>query len=294
MNSLHLSVLNFMRYTRISRPGFSPLYALHKASSQLPRTYPNARNHGSSKQYHQCTTASLVLPRPNPYRNRGQVLSLSPFQSNKHTSTMALTPSTDPLVWVDCEMTGLDATTDTILSISCYITDHHLELLDPAGYHAMISTPKVSLDAMDEWCQRTHSANGLIDACLSSSAISAKQASSELVSYIKEYVPKPRTALLAGNSVHADKMFLVQEPWTPVVEYLHYRILDVSAIKEGVRRWCSEDVLKGVPQKKMTHSAAEDVEESIEEARYYMQLFQGIARPLAPRSVTREDWGSMD
>jgi len=76
--------------------------------------------------------------------------------------------------------------------------------------------------------------------------------------------------------VHADKMFLVREPWAPVVEWLHYRILDVSAIKEGVRRWCAEGVLRGAPAKKGAHTAGEDVRESIEEGRYYMELFEGM------------------
>ncbi|KAK5084545.1 Phosphatidylinositol 3,4,5-trisphosphate-dependent Rac exchanger 2 protein [Lithohypha guttulata] len=171
---------------------------------------------------------------------------------------MALTPSTNPLVWIDCEMTGLDPNTDRILSISCYITDHELNLIDKKGYHTIVSTPKSVLDAMGEWCQRTHTANGLVEACLSSSAISAELASTQLL------------------AVHADKMFLMQQPWAPVLKHLHYRILDVSAIKEATRRWCNDDVLTGVPMKKLTHSADEDIRESIEEARYYMGLFRGF------------------
>lgn len=189
---------------------------------------------------------------------------------------MSVTRSTDPLVWVDCEMTGLDSNKDTILSISCYITDHLLELTEPEGYHAIISTPSSTLSAMSDWCIQTHTATGLVDACQSSSAISASQAASKLLTYIQRYVTEPRVALLAGNSVHADKMFLIREPWTPVLEWLHYRILDVSAIKEGVRRWGSESVLEGVPKKKLCHSADEDIRESLEEARYYMGLIRGL------------------
>lgn len=189
---------------------------------------------------------------------------------------MALTPSTDPLVWIDCEMTGLDPNTDKILSISCYITDHKLNFIEKKGYHAIISTPKPVLDAMGEWCQRTHAATGLVEACLSSSATSAELASSQLLRYIQQYVPESGVALLAGNSVHADKMFLMQQPWASVLEHLHYRILDVSAIKEAARRWCDEDVLAGVPRKNLTHSADEDIRESIEEAKYYMGLFIGF------------------
>lgn len=207
---------------------------------------------------------NLTLCRPNKHRTR---------------SIMSLTQSTDPLVWIDCEMTGLDPEEDSILSISCYITDHKLEVSDSHGYHAIISTPASVLASMSEWCVTTHTATGLVDACQSASAISASQAAMQLLEYIKRHVPEPRVALLAGNSVHADKMFLMRQPWTPVLEWLHYRILDVSAIKEAVRRWGSQNVLDGVPKKKLTHTADEDIRESLDEARYYMQLIQRLGSP---------------
>lgn len=190
---------------------------------------------------------------------------------------MSAGKSTDPLVWIDCEMTGLDPNNNSILSISCYITDYILELTEPNGYHAIISTPAAVLAKMGEWCIKTHTATGLVEACQSPSAIPASQAATELLGYIQRYVPESRVALLAGNSVHADKMFLMQQPWTPVLEWLHYRILDVSAIKEAVRRWGGKDILDGVPKKKLTHSADEDIRESLEEARYYMRLIQKLA-----------------
>lgn len=193
-------------------------------------------------------------------------------------STMSLSRSIDPLVWIDCEMTGLDSNKDTILSISCYITDHLLEPIEPKGYHAIISTPSSVLSTMSEWCVQTHTATGLVAACQSSSAMSASQAAKELLSYIQQHITEPRVALLAGNSVHADKMFLMKEPWTPVLHWLHYRILDVSAIKEAVRRWGDDGILEGVPKKKLCHSADEDIKESLEEARYYMGLIQGLGR----------------
>jgi oligoribonuclease (3'-5' exoribonuclease) len=172
-------------------------------------------------------------------------------------------------------MTGLDHTTDLILSLSCYITTPTLTLLDQEGYHAIIATPSSTLASMSEWCIATHGSTGLTTQCLNST-LDASTASSDLLSYIKMYVPEPRTALLAGNSVHVDKLFLLREPWTKVVEYLHYRILDVSAIKEGVRRWCGEDVLGMGPVKAERHEAKGDVLESIEEARFYMRLFAGL------------------
>lgn len=175
-------------------------------------------------------------------------------------------------------MTGLDPNKDTILSISCYITDHLLELIEPKGYHAIILTPSSVLSSMSEWCINTHTATGLVAACQSPPAISASQAATELLTYIQQHITEPRVALLAGNSVHADKMFLMKEPWSPVLDWLHYRILDVSAIKEAVRRWGNESILERVPTKKLCHSADEDIRESLEEARYYMGLIQGIGR----------------
>lgn len=171
-------------------------------------------------------------------------------------------------------MTGLNPESDTILSISCFITSHDLNFVEPKGYHAVISTSALVLNGMDEWCTQTHTASGLVAACQAPTAIPVSQASEEVLAYIKQYVPDQRIALLAGNSVHADKMFLVKEPWKPIIDHLHYRILDVSAIKEAARRWCSDSVLERVPVKKNTHTAREDILESLQEARFYMGLFK--------------------
>lgn len=174
-------------------------------------------------------------------------------------------------------MTGLDPQTDTILSISCYITSATLHPLDPHGYHATILTPAPVLAAMSPWCTTTHTATGLISQCLDPSiSIAPSAAAANLLLYIQRFVPERGVAVLAGNSVHVDKLFLMRGVWAPVVEWLHYRILDVSAVKEGVRRWCGEGVLRGCPVKRGGHRAEEDVWESLEEARYYMRLFGGL------------------
>ena len=176
------------------------------------------------------------------------------------------------LVWIDCEMTGLDLENDTIMSLACFITDSQLSLLQPTGYEAVVHHSRAQLDAMGPWCRDHHGASGLTAACLASST-TAEQAARELLEYIRNHVPDRRRALLAGNTVHADKAFLSKDPWTPVVKYLHHRILDVSAIKEAARRWAPEDVLKGSPQKAGKHEAKADILESIEEARYYRKVF---------------------
>ena len=107
------------------------------------------------------------------------------------------------------------------------------------------------------------------------SSTTAEAAATNLLEYIKRYVPEPRRALLAGNSVHADKAFLRKEPYKKVHDHLSYRILDVSTLKEAAKRWSSLDVLLGAPKKKELHQAKDDILESIAEAKYYKEtIFQ--------------------
>jgi oligoribonuclease len=172
-------------------------------------------------------------------------------------------------------MTGLDPDTDSIMSISCFVTDSQLRLLDSKGWDATIYHPKARLDRMDEWCTRVHGASGLTAACMTSTT-SPQQASDGLLAYVKTHVPETRVGLLAGNSVHQDKAFLSKAPYDKLLQHLHYRILDVSSLKEAVRRWAPQAVLEAAPKKKMLHDAREDILESIEEARYYKEaLFRG-------------------
>ena len=178
--------------------------------------------------------------------------------------------STDPLVFIDCEMTGLDPEKETIMSMACFITDAQLELRDEQGWESIIHHDKSTLDRMDEWCTKTHGASGLTAACIASTTTS-EQAADGLHEYIKKYVGEGRRGLLAGNSVHCDKAFLSKAPYNRITDYLSYRILDVSSLKEAARRWAPGEVLLGVPSKKLLHQAREDILESIEEARYYRE-----------------------
>lgn len=166
-------------------------------------------------------------------------------------------------------MTGLDPDKEEIIEIFCLITNADLELIDPEGWGTVIHQPKERLDQMDEWCARTHGESGLTAAVIASQ-VTAEQAADELLTYIKKFVTEPRTAILAGNSVHADKAFLRMEPYRKVVDFLHYRILDVSSLKEAASRWCPE-LLNGKPRKKLLHQAKDDILESIEEAKFYKQ-----------------------
>ena len=167
-------------------------------------------------------------------------------------------------------MTGLDPTSDVILQIVCFITTHDLTLLEPTGLELIIRHPKSTLDAMGPWCQRTHTATGLTSKVLAST-LTPSEAAAKLWEYIASYVPEPRKALLAGNSIHADRMFL-NKLCPKVIEHLHYRVLDVSTVKECVRRWCGPEIRKAVPVKKELHEARQDVLESIEEMRYYKEM----------------------
>lgn len=169
-------------------------------------------------------------------------------------------------------MTGLDTEKDTIMSLAAFVTDADLNLLDEQGYEAIIHHNQEQLDAMGEWCTQHHGQSGLTQQCLDSKT-TAEEAAEGLLAYIKTYVPERRTGLLAGNSVHADKSFLVKLPYKVVTDHLHYRILDVSTIKEAARRWAPKDVLKRIPRKQMLHEARADILESIEEARFYRETF---------------------
>ena len=173
-------------------------------------------------------------------------------------------------------MTGLDTERDTILSLSCFVTDAQLKILDDKGWDAIVHHEKPALDQMNDWCINTHEKSGLTAAAIASST-TAQEAADGLLSYIKKHVPEPRRGLLAGNSVHCDKEFLKKQPYNKVLDYLNYRILDVSSVKEAVRRWAPEEVLERVPKKKGLHQAREDILESIEEARFYRDAFFGKA-----------------
>ncbi|KAI0899519.1 ribonuclease H-like protein [Annulohypoxylon nitens] len=173
----------------------------------------------------------------------------------------------ESLVWIDCEMTGLNPDKEEIIEIFCIITTGTLDVVDENGWGIVVHQSQERMDKMDDWCTRTHAKSGLTAAVVASK-VTPEQAADELLAYIKKHIPE-RGALLAGNSVHADRAFLRKEPYKKVVDYLHHRILDVSALKEAARRWCPKAVIRGAPMKQGLHQAKEDILESIAEARYY-------------------------
>jgi len=169
-------------------------------------------------------------------------------------------------------MTGLDIDNDVLLSIACFVTDYDLNLLDEQGFEVVIHRDQEVMDRMDEWCTKTHGTSGLTADVLAST-VTPDQAAVELLAYIKKHVPLAGRALLAGNTVHQDRAFLRKPPFTEVVEYLHHRILDVSTIKEAARRWAPKAVIRNTPHKRGLHKARQDIMESIEEAKYYRDVF---------------------
>jgi oligoribonuclease len=172
------------------------------------------------------------------------------------------------LVWIDLEMTGLDIQHDTILEIATIITDNNLNIIARGPALAIHHTPE-QLRGMNAWCQNQHAKSGLLDAVRASTK-TLEQAQEQTVQFIKKYC-EPRTAILSGNSIWVDRLFLAK--YMPeVVALLHYRMIDVSSVKELVGRWYPESGHKEF-KKSDNHRALGDIEESIKELAYYREHF---------------------
>lgn len=167
------------------------------------------------------------------------------------------------LVWMDLEMTGLEPDVEVIIEIATIITDSHLNILEE-GPSLVIHQDDAILERMDEWNQRTHSASGLIQK-VKDSKLTVEDAEKETLDFIKKYVPY-KAAPLCGNSVGQDRRFLYK--FMPKLsDYLHYRNVDVTSIKEVIRRWYPGG--RKLPKKSDEHKALIDIQESIEELIFY-------------------------
>ena len=169
-----------------------------------------------------------------------------------------------PIVWIDCEMTGLDAVNDALVEIAVIVTDAQLNPLD-GGIDVIIAPPAEALAGMDDVVVKMHTDSGLLTALADGTTLA--DAAAQVLDYVRTHVPEPRKAPLAGSSMHVDRLFLARD--LPELDaHLHYRIIDVSSIKELVRRWYPR-VYFNAPAKTGGHRALGDIEDSIRELRYY-------------------------
>ena len=170
----------------------------------------------------------------------------------------------DRIVWVDCEMTGLDLASDALVEVACVVTDAELRELD-AGVTVVIRPPDAPFAAMPDIVREMHTASKLIEEIPNGTTLEA--AERIVLDYVRSHVAEPRKAPLAGSSVYVDRGFLARD--MPELDaYLHYRLIDVSSIKELVRRWYPR-VYFNSPPKRGNHRALADARESIAELRYY-------------------------
>ncbi|CAL1688461.1 unnamed protein product [Lasius platythorax] len=186
-------------------------------------------------------------------------------------SDRIISNNADHIVWIDMEMTGLDIEKDHILEIACIVTDKTLKIISKE-LNIIIHQSNIILDNMNAWSLRQHRISGLTEKSRSST-ISLEDAEKMVLNFLQEYIPKG-VCQLAGNSVYMDRFFLYK--YMPLVnDYLHYRIIDVSTIKEIVRRW-NPSVYKSIPTKEFKHRAIDDIKESITELVYYQKHIFGL------------------
>lgn len=171
----------------------------------------------------------------------------------------------DELVWIDCEMTGLDLRSDRLIEIAALVTDADLNILGE-GIDVVIHADDAALDGMVDVVARMHRRSGLIDE-VRASTVDLAAAEELVMDYIRGHVKAPKTAPLAGNSIATDRGFLARD-MPALDDYLHYRMIDVSSIKELCRRWYPR-IYYGQPEKGLAHRALADIQESIRELRYY-------------------------
>lgn len=169
------------------------------------------------------------------------------------------------LVWMDLEMTGLDARRHVIVEIATLVTDDELNVV-AEGPDLVVHQPEEALALMDQVVVDMHTSSGLLEQ-IRSSTLTLEEAGAATLAFIKEHVPEPRTVPLCGNSIGMDRRFL--DAYLPEIEeYLHYRSIDVSTIKELARRWYP-DALSAAPRKATAHRAMDDIRESLSELAYW-------------------------
>jgi oligoribonuclease len=189
------------------------------------------------------------------------------------------------MVWADCEMTGLDLAQDALIEVAALVTDGELNVLGE-GVDLVIKPSDQALEQMGDFVRSMHTSSGLLEQL--QSGLSMAEAEERVLEYVREFVPEPRKAPLAGNTIGTDRAFLARD--MPTFEsYVHYRNVDVSSIKELARRWFPR-AYYSAPAKSGNHRALADVRESIEELRYYRDAVF-VALP-GPDSATAKEIAS--
>jgi oligoribonuclease len=188
----------------------------------------------------------------------------------------------DRLVWIDCEMTGLELSHDALIEVAVVVTDSELRLLD-GGIDLVITASAEAMAGMPDVVREMHTTSGLIED-VAASTLTAPEAEQQLLDYLRQWVPEAGKAPLCGNSVATDRSFLARD--MPTLErHMHYRMVDVSSIKELARRWYPKAYFNS-PPKTGGHRALADILESIDELRYYRSaLFVAAPGPDSERAA---------
>jgi oligoribonuclease len=193
------------------------------------------------------------------------------------------------LVWIDCEMTGLDIERDALIEIACLVTDGELNILDQ-GVDVIIKPPPESLDQMSDVVRTMHTTSGLLEEL--SEGVTVDEAQEAVLGYVRQHIKEPRKVPLCGNSIATDRWFIARD-MPELDNYLHYRMVDVSSIKELARRWYPR-VYFASPAKRGGHRALADITESVQELRYYREAVfvpepgpdSATAREIAAKHTT--------
>ncbi len=185
----------------------------------------------------------------------------------------------DRLVWIDCEMTGLDLEADALVEVAALVTDSELNVLGD-GVDVIIKPPAAALEQMIDFVRTMHESSGLLEEL--ESGVTLEEAQREVLTYIRQHCPPDSRPPLAGNTVATDRSFIARD-MPDLDEFLHYRIVDVSSIKELARRWYPRAYFAS-PSKQGNHRALADIQESIEELRYYRDVV--FVPPPGPDSET--------
>jgi oligoribonuclease len=193
------------------------------------------------------------------------------------------------LVWIDCEMTGLDIERDALIEIACLVTDGELNILDQ-GVDVIIKPPPESLDQMSDVVRTMHTTSGLLEEL--SEGVTVDEAQEAVLGYVRQHIKEPRKVPLCGNSIATDRWFIARD-MPELDNYLHYRMVDVSSIKELARRWYPR-VYFASPAKRGGHRALADITESVQELRYDREAVfvpepgpdSATAREIAARHTT--------